>query len=53
MAKRPKPSRAELSEEPSPEDARELERLLRLIRGRGSAADWEPLVGKEDGRSPR
>jgi hypothetical protein len=49
MAKRTKPPRAERSEDhpSSAEDERELERLLRLIRGRGSAADWES-VGKED-----
>ena len=35
--------------EPSPEDERELERLLRMIRGRGSAADWASVVGKQGG----
>jgi hypothetical protein len=45
MAKRSKPSRMEPSEEPSPEDAKELARLLRIFSGRASASDWEP---KED-----
>ena len=53
MAKRTKLSRTELSEEPSPEDEKELERLLRIFSGRGSVSDWERLVGKEDGRSSR
>jgi hypothetical protein len=45
MAKRSKPSRTELSEEPSPEDEKELARLLRIFSGRASVSDWEP---KED-----
>jgi hypothetical protein len=45
MAKRSKPSRMEPSEESSPEDAKELARLLRIFSGRASASDWEP---KED-----
>jgi hypothetical protein len=53
MAKRTKLSRTELSEEPSPEDEKELERLLRILSGKGSVSDWERSVGKEDGRSSR
>jgi hypothetical protein len=41
------------SDDSSPEDERALNRLLALLRGRGSVSDWEPLVGKEDSRSSR
>jgi hypothetical protein len=41
------------SDNSSPEDEKELERLLRIFSGRGSMSDWEPLVGKEDSRSSR
>jgi hypothetical protein len=37
----------------SPEDEKELERLLRILGGKGRVSDWERLVGKEDGRSSR
>ena len=37
----------------SPEDERALNRLLALLSGRSSEVGWEPLVGKEDGRSSR
>jgi hypothetical protein len=51
-AKRVKSAGAE-PDKSSPEDEKELERLLRIFSGRASVSDWEPLVGKEDGRSPR
>jgi hypothetical protein len=36
----------------SPEDARELERLLRLFRGNGRVSDWESLADKELPKAP-
>jgi hypothetical protein len=41
------------SDNSSPEDEKELERLLRIFSGRGSMSDYAPLVGKEDSQSSR
>jgi hypothetical protein len=37
------------SDESSPEDEKELARLLRIFSGRGSVSDWEPKEEQQRG----
>jgi hypothetical protein len=44
------PAHTQRNDEPSSEDARELERLLQLLRGRGEF-DWGKLDARAEGKS--